>query len=397
MSHQRIFVTLLLALAFVLGSVAAAAALEVAILEPIPGSGAFGEIRVVAEVRGGEPVRELELFFQGKRVGARSAPPWVFRLDVGQENIDRTFRVVGHAVDGSTSEAELTLPRIRIDLEVEARLQQLYVTVTRGGQRILDLSRSQFIVLDEGQRQQLVTFERGDVPLTAVLMVDSSLSMRGDRLHTALRGAGIFARGMAPLDEAMLLLFSDRLLYRSPFSHDPAVLERGLENVEASGGTALNDHLYLALQLLERRQGRRVVVLFSDGVDVDSLLPIAEVVTTARRSQALVYWLRLQEGGGDPRETGHISVWRDHAEHRTELDGLTRLVSASGGRIIDLARLEEAEAAFADVLAELREQYVLGYYPSSIRQRGRDRWRRVEVRTTGSGLELRTRSGYYDE
>ncbi|HPA95783.1 MAG: VWA domain-containing protein [Acidobacteria bacterium] len=395
MSHRRILVTLLLALAYVFGSIAAAAALEVAILEPVPGSGAFGEIRVVAEVRGSEPVRELELFFQGKRVAARSAPPWVFRLDVGQENIDRAFRVVAHAADGRTSEAELTLPRIRIDLEVEARLQQLYVTVTRGGQRILDLPRSQFIVLDEGQRQQLVTFERGDVPLTAVLMVDSSLSMRGDRLRTALRGAGLFARGMAPLDEAMLLLFSDRLLYRSPFSHDPAVLERGLANVEASGGTALNDHLYLALQLLERRQGRRVVVLFSDGVDVDSLLPIAEVVTTARRSQALVYWLRLREGGGDPRESGHISVWRDHAEHRAELDGLARLVSASGGRIIDLARLEEAEAAFADVLAELREQYVLGYYPSGARQSGR--WRRVEVRTGGSGLELRTRSGYFDE
>ncbi len=81
--------------------------------------------------------------------------------------------------------------------------------------------------------------------------------------------------------------------------------------------------------------------------------------------------------------------------HRAELDGLARLVSASGGRIIDLARLEEAEAAFADVLAELREQYVLGYYPSGARQSGR--WRRVEVRTGGSGLELRTRSGYFDE
>nr|MBP8845910.1 hypothetical protein [Thermoanaerobaculia bacterium] len=60
MSHRRILVTLLLALAYVFGSIAAAAALEVAILEPVPGSGAFGEIRVVAEVRGSEPVRELE-------------------------------------------------------------------------------------------------------------------------------------------------------------------------------------------------------------------------------------------------------------------------------------------------------------------------------------------------
>jgi len=391
----RLAAALGLLLALALAGPSGAAPLDVAIVQPVPGQGAFGEVEVVAEVRGATPVAKLELFFQGRQVASRSEPPWVFPLDVGQENVDRTFRVVAHGRDGSVAEAELTMPRIRVDLEVEARLQQLYVTVTRDGRRVLDLPRAQFTVLDEGDRQRIVTFERGDIPLTAVLMVDSSLSMRGERLRAALQGARLFARGMASLDEGMLLLFSDRLLYRSPFGRDPAVLERGLASVEATGGTALNDHLYLALQLLERRQGRRVVVLLSDGVDVDSLLPVEEVVATAGRTQALVYWLRLREGAGRAQEEGHLSAWRDQAEHRAEIEGLARLVTASGGRILDLARIEDAEAAFAEVLSELREQYVLGYYPSGARQSGR--WRRVEVRTSGSGLDLRTRAGYFDE
>lgn len=374
---------------------AAAAPFDVAIVRPVPGQGAFGAVEVAAEVRGAVPAVKVELFFQGRLVASRTEPPWVFPLDVGQENVDRTFRVVAHGRDGSLAEAELTLPRIRVDLEIEARLQQLYVTVTRDGRRVLDLPRAQFTVLDEGNRQRIVTFERGDVPLTAVLMVDSSLSMRGERLRAALQGARLFARGMAPLDEAMLLLFSDRLLFRSPFNRDTAVLERGLESVEATGGTALNDHLYLALQLLERRQGRRVVVLLSDGVDVDSLLPVEEVVATAGRTQALVYWLRLREGAAAAQEEGHLSAWRDRAGHRAEIEGLARLVTASGGRILDLGRIEDAEAAFTEVLAELREQYVLGYYPSGARQSGR--WRRVEVRASGPGLALRTRAGYFDE
>ena len=70
-----------------------------------------------------------------------------------------------------------------------------------------------------------------------------------------------------------------------------------VDEVEASGGTSINDHLFMALTRLESVQGRRVVVLFSDGADVHSVLSMAEVLSKASSSQALIYWIHLREPG----------------------------------------------------------------------------------------------------
>jgi Ca-activated chloride channel family protein len=365
--------------------------LEIGIVEPVEGRPVFGHGEVILVVRGSEPVARVELFLDARKVGERGAPPWRFAVDFGEENVARRLRAVVRGTAGGSAAAERMVPAIQVDEVMDIELQQLYVTVTRDGRRVLDLDRGDFEVRDQGDRQELVTFERGEVPLTAVLVLDSSLSMRGERLDAALRGARAFAAGMADLDEAMLLLFSDRLLFRSEFTGEAAKLEEGLAAVRADGGTALNDHLYLALQMLEARQGRRVVIVLSDGIDVDSVLPASEVLATVRRSQALVYWLRLR----DQRTGDHLSMWRDVAEHREELANLHRVVEDSGGRVLELAGVDLAEAAFAEVLAELREQYVLGYYPT--RSGGGGEWHEVDVRVARSGHAVRTRAGYFDE
>ena len=169
------------------------------------------------------------------------------------------------------------------------------MTVAAQGGRVLDLERGDFQVLDDGKPQELVTYERGQVPLTAALLFDSSASMTGAGLEAAQRGVRGFAAGMAPLDQALLLLFSDRLLHRSPLTSDGQLLAAGLDGVRAQGGTAVNDHLFLALQLLAPVQGRRVAILLSDGIDVESVLDMERVRESARDSQALIYWIQLTE------------------------------------------------------------------------------------------------------
>ena len=134
-------------------------------------------------------------------------------------------------------------------------------------------------------------------------------------------------------------------------------------------------------------------MLLSDGVDVDNLLEMEQVEEVAARSQALVYWIRLIDEESGPDVT-YLSAWRGREEHRREMDGLRRLVETSGGRILDLPRVEEAEAAFREILAELREQYVLGYYPSN--SKGDGRWHSVKVDVKGSGFSVRSRAGYRD-
>ena len=119
---------------------------------------------------------------------------------------------------------------------------------------------------------------------------------------------------------------------------------------------------------------------------------MSEVTWLARRSRALVYWLRT-----DPRNEARkarSSAWKSPAGYRTEYQQLTRTILETGGRIVTLERIRDAETAFRDILRELREQYVLGYYPTV--SRGDETWHRVTVRVRQSGLRVRTRGGYVD-
>src|SRR4029453_4979992 len=238
---------------------------------------------------------------------------------------------------------------------------------------------------DNGTKQEIVTFGRDELPLTAVLLLDTSESMREKELDSVRRGAKAFLEGMKPSDEAMLALFSDRLLRLTPFTSDKAALGTNLAGVKSAGGTAVNDFLYLSLKALDTRQGQRVVVLFSDGSDVHSVLPASDVLWKARAGQSLIYWIQL---GG--KHKSFTSSWRDYASNDREYEDLEKAVRESGGRILPIERAEELESAFRNILQELRQQYALGYYPSNAK--GDGKWHKIDVNVRSFG-RVRTREG----
>ena len=188
----------------------------------------------------------------------------------------------------------------------------------------------------------------------------------------------------------MVMLFADRVLAVTPFSGDAAVLAQGLQGVVAGGGTALNDHLYASLRLLDRTQGRRVVILLSDGADVLSALRMRDVLWKVRRSDALIYWIRLERDNRD-----FSSAWRGVEENRREWVGLEKAVTESGGRIRVLKESSEIEPAFEEIMTELRGQYVLGYYPTKLRSGGS--WRPVKVKVNVPSARVRFRAGYIEK
>ncbi len=389
-----------LILAWIVGSAGARADQEIAVSldSPHPFQPVHGPVEVVAVVASEEPIERVAFYLDDVMVGELSSPPYRFPIDVGQENREHRFQVVAYGVSGATGSTMLTTPSFRVDDEISVDLQQLYVTVSDQGQRVPDLERHDFTIYDQGQRQRIVTFSGGEVPFTAVVLVDASISMAGAKLRSALAGARAFFTGMRDLDEGKLLAFSDRILHTTPFTTFPGVLTAGLGQVRARGGTALNDHLYLALKRLEERQGRRVVVLLSDGVDSHSVLSMTDVMNKARRSQAMIYWLRVPyregSGGAETQLPGLASTWRRSEDYHREFELLRRTVEESGGRIRLLASIAEIEAAFREITAELREQYALGYYPPLLHHDGS--WRKVEVRLHRQGLEVRCRDGYID-
>lgn len=378
-------------------TLALAADISVSLDRPDPFEPAYGRVLIEAVVSSPEPIERVAFYVDGVVVGEVQEPPYRFEADLGEAIGAHRFQAVAYGVSGATGTGSVVTPPLRIDDRVRVSLQQLYVTVSRDGERVLDLEAEDFKIFDARRAQELVTFARGDIPFTAVALLDASISMEGEKLRAALEGAEAFFRGMRPLDEAKLLVISDRILHATPFTTFPEVLTAGLDRIRAQGGTAIHDHLYLALRQLEERQGRRVVLLLSDGVDSDSVLAMRDVQALARRSQALIYWLRLPYGAGSgagdalPRLT---NAWRSSEEFLGEVALLEATVAASGGRIVPLGDVGEIATAFQGILGELRDQYVLGYYPSGARQDGR--WREVEVEVSRRDLDVRSRGGYID-
>jgi Ca-activated chloride channel family protein len=178
-------------------------------------------------------------------------------------------------------------------------------------------------------------------------------------------------------------------LAATDFSSRREALIGELDGVEAGGSTALNDHLYAALRLLDERRGRRVVVLISDGADVLSALGIEDVAWKVRRADVLIYWVRLER-----EPPSFSSSWRNSDQNRAEWAGLEATVAESGGRIVSLGSIEEIDHVLQDIMTELRDQYVLGYYPSDRRHDGD--WRQVRVRVADGRAKVRFRSGYVD-
>lgn len=371
--------------------------LAVWIAEPRDGTWVIGEVEIVAEILTAGTTVEVEFRVDERRVGLFTSPPYRMRVDLGDENSAHVFEVIARDPTGGEARHRVETIPVPIAREIEIELQQLYVTATRHGDRIHDLRPQDFEVVDTKEPQRLVTFERGNVPFTAVLLIDASGSMAGDKLRVALDGATSFVNRMDELDQTKIVVFSDRLLNSTPFASAGEVDTTGLATTRAVGGTALNDHLYVALKLVEQRQGRRVIILLSDGIDTHSGLAMADVAERARRSQAQIHWIRILRAGsddanGDP--AGRSSAWRTSDEYREQFKLLRRSVRRTGGSIHTVEETGQTKPVFLAILQELREQYVLGYYPTNRLNDGA--WHKVTVRVARPGVEIRAAEGYID-
>lgn len=386
-----------IALVLLLLPAAAAAEEEIEVFLRLPkyGEALYGDVEVGADVYPEEvEIDRVEFYLDDRLVGIDQDRPFEQVLDAGQENVEHVFMVQVYAEDGRIARSSVPTPRTRTDEVVEIELQQLYVAVEDDGERVLDLPRGEFRIFDNGVEQEIVTFESGDVPFTAVILVDASESMRGGRLEVALEGARSFVGGFAELDQAKLILFADRLRHETPFTSFSSVLNLGLSGVRAGGGTALFDYLYLGVKRLEERQGRRVVVILSDGTDVESILPTEYVRWMVGQVQPVIYWIRLPGNRrADPASgASERSFWRSAEEHSGEIRRLEEMVEESGGRIEPIRRVEEAREAFRWILDDLRNQYVLGYFATDAESA--DGRHEVEVTLPVRRLDVRTRGSY---
>jgi len=246
------------------------------------------------------------------------------------------------------------------------------VLVTADGRPVPGLTGEDFEVRDNGVLQDVAFVSLDEVPLSVLLALDLSGSVEGARLDS-LRAAGhALVAGLRPDDTASFIAFNhvvSRL--RAPTSAFDDV-SAALDRVEPSGGTALIDATYASLVATESNERRGLVVLFSDGLDTTSWLTEDQVVDSARRSQAIVYAVAVAQQRGGPKF----------------LDDVTKV---TGGRLLEVERVEDLSAVFVSVLREFRQRYLLSYVPRGVDTPG---WHALAVRVQRRGVEVRARSGY---
>lgn len=247
------------------------------------------------------------------------------------------------------------LPAANIAFHTGTDLVLVPVTITdRNGATVLGLTRAHFRVLDNGAIAHIVSFERDEAPISMVLVVDTSTSMRSKigRARIALRH---LAASSEPRDEAALLTFAAHPRLESLFTRDIDHLVSTLDSEKPDGPTALLDALWLALQTARTgSNARKAVIVLSDGADNESRRTESEIMRAALESEAQVYTAAIHE----------------HTLNREEQYGaafLKHLSQSTGGAYFEVRDAQDLAEAVQKLSIAMRNLYVLGFRPAPSR------------------------------
>jgi Ca-activated chloride channel family protein len=298
---------------------------------------------------------------------------------------------MGRILKTLSRRALLAMPMAAAAQEVvfkaDVNLVRLLVTVKNpAGELVGGLSQDDFQVTDNGAPQTISLFERRTAqPLSVALTLDisgstaTSIKYQSDSL---LRFAkALFADGN-PEDSASLITFNWEVVRRSDFTRRLNRLEGALRGIKSEAGTSLYDAILLSTDELKRRDGRRVLVLITDGGDTTSSTDFHKALQAAHQADAVIYSILI------------VPITNDAGRNVGGENALTQFATGTGGRVFLPTLGAELDKAFATILRDLRTQYLVGYYPKAV-PLTKNRFHTVKVTLADPQLTAQTRTGYY--
>ena len=308
-------------------------------------------------------------------------------------------------------------------IRVSTTLVSIPVSVMdRDGRFVPNLQKEDFRIWEDGVEQDVAFFQSVDKPFSVVLMLDTSPSTQF-RLEDIQDAAITFVNQLRADDRVMVVSFNDDIKILSEFTTDRSKLERAIQRARTDDGTRLYDAVDMVMnQQLARIQGRKAIVLFTDGVDTTShRADYQSNVMDAQELDALIYPVQydtsrdMNAGGGFPAP--RVDVWgqilggifgggagrrggyprgggrgTSRGDYELANHYLQELANTTGGREYRADSLQNMSYAFANVAEELRRQYSLGYYPKRPPQVGQ--MRQIKVRAKQPNLAVRARESY---
>ncbi len=275
--------------------------------------------------------------------------------------------------------AEQNPPQTGATFKSGTRTVPLYTTVIdRTGRLVPDLQRDEFEILDNGIVQPITLFANELQKITVVVMLDTSGSMTF-QMDNLKEGAEQFVLRLLPGDKARIGSFSDKIIITPPaFTGNRDELIRAIRyDIDFGNPTALWDATDRSMDAMEGLDGRRVVLLFTDGADNISRKSLKDVQQRALASEFMIYGIGLSgtPGGGIVQKPD---------------GGLRKIAEETGGGYFELKGTTDLNSAFTRVANELHSQYVLGFAPDKLD----GKLHKIEVRIKQVGLTARTRKSY---
>lgn len=271
---------------------------------------------------------------------------------------------------------------------VEVDVVNLFFTVSDDDNRLItNLTEEEFLVFEDGVPQRIDSFDaETNLPLTIVVIIDVSGSIR-DKLRFEQEAAieFFYTTIQEGRDQGMLVTFDSAPYVLQDFTDNPEALSEAARRMRAGGGTALYDAIYLAVdQRLSQsnREGRRVVVVISDGDDNASRVSLTETLELAQRNDVSIYTISTNS-------TANFVTDEQRRGDRT----LDTFATETGGRAFFPFKLEELAVNFADISEELRSQYTLVYTPTNLALDGS--YREIRIDAADDDYEVKHREGYY--
>jgi Ca-activated chloride channel family protein len=359
----------------------ASAGVSVRITSPLGRTGTFGAIRIVAQIRteDGTLPGPVRFAVDGRLLATDSdGPPYV--AEWVDENPFERREITVDVTDALGREARDRVVLEPFDVIEEAQVTSVLLEASvqdKQGRPIKGIPLTQFTVLEDGVPQHLDLAQQEAVGVTFALLIDSSRSM-SQRLGFVQRTAATLADYMSPLDRMIVAPFSNGVGAVTGPTDDRKTLHEAIGSVVPTGGTAILDSLAELSNTLAKVDGRRAIVLITDGYDEHSTRSIDDALAAAKAAHTTVYVIGI----------GGVAGVSFKGEQM-----LRRIAAETGGRAFFPATDGQLEIVRVTLADDVRYRYVFAYTPSNEKADGS--WRAITLRCGVPEYAVRTRPGYF--
>jgi len=327
----------------------------------------------------GHDIKSVTLFADQKKIMAWTHPPYA--IDIPDDQLTNVRFLRASVIDETNYEAAdlVFLNGATINEEMEVNLIELPVAVTdASGAPISGLKQSDFVVKESGKPQQITNFDAAsNLPLSVGLLIDHSGSMKPRMEATRKAASEFLLRIIKPKDQAFVSSFSFDANKAAPFVSDAASLQDQVHSVpDAGGGTSLYDAIITGLYRFRNLQGRKALIILTDGEDTTSRISYEDMLQYARASRVPLYFIGIALGFTDISGTNKMKS----------------LAAETGAVAYFIKDVKSLDATYAQLEKELHSQYLIAYNTQS--SKNDKQYRPIEVTVNRPDAHVRTIRGF---